>query len=300
MKRTALFFTALLLATGALAQTPGEISFWESVRNSKDPEELRAYLKAFPNGMFAPIARARLAALEKPAAVPPAPRPAAPPAAAPQPPAAVASTAPSSVTAATRMPQAGDTWIYSVSYPRLRGQWQTIARPATYSLYVVKVAAARGDTITDQISLDGGTPSDVIHTGNLALAAHGLPLFSPYLIATKDLPASGSLGAVESLDAACSGQYGCRATARVAGRETITVPAGKFLATKVIVEQNWWPDRPSGHYNQVSQLNGGRTVTVWYVPELKRAVKFASRITVGDVPPVESNFDLDLVSYQVK
>jgi hypothetical protein len=29
-------------------------------------------------------------------------------------------------------------------------------------------------------------------------------------------------------------------------------------------------------------------------------VKVESRLTAGDIPPVESNFDLDLVSYQVK
>ena len=37
-----------------------EIVFWESVRNTGDPAELEAYLKAFPNGKFAPLARIRL------------------------------------------------------------------------------------------------------------------------------------------------------------------------------------------------------------------------------------------------
>ncbi|MCA3262125.1 MAG: caspase family protein, partial [Telmatospirillum sp.] len=41
-----------------------EAIFWDSVKLSNDPAELRAYLDAFPNGMFAGIARARVASLE--------------------------------------------------------------------------------------------------------------------------------------------------------------------------------------------------------------------------------------------
>ena len=42
-----------------------DASFWESVRDSKDPAALRAYLDRFPNGVFAPLARARLDALAR-------------------------------------------------------------------------------------------------------------------------------------------------------------------------------------------------------------------------------------------
>lgn len=37
-----------------------EITFWESVHDSKNPVELEAYLKAFPTGKFVPMARLRL------------------------------------------------------------------------------------------------------------------------------------------------------------------------------------------------------------------------------------------------
>jgi serine/threonine-protein kinase len=65
-----------------------ETVFWESVRNSTNRVELEAYLAKYPNGTFAPLARARLAQLaaaaappeRKPAAEPP--RPAVPKAAA--------------------------------------------------------------------------------------------------------------------------------------------------------------------------------------------------------------------------
>jgi hypothetical protein len=60
-----------------------EILFWESIREDNAPADLRAYLERFPNGTFAPLARARLAALQpRPtalAAVVPVPLPTQPP-----------------------------------------------------------------------------------------------------------------------------------------------------------------------------------------------------------------------------
>jgi hypothetical protein len=64
---------ALLLALAALlgaeagsahAQSAGEIAFWNRVRDTTNPSEMRAYLEAYPNGAFADMARARLKDLE--------------------------------------------------------------------------------------------------------------------------------------------------------------------------------------------------------------------------------------------
>jgi len=41
-----------------------ELSFWESVRDSDQPQELEAYLKTYPDGTFAPLARLRLERLK--------------------------------------------------------------------------------------------------------------------------------------------------------------------------------------------------------------------------------------------
>jgi serine/threonine protein kinase len=49
-------------ATPTRAQ-PDEMVFWESVRNSTNHVELEAYLAKYPDGTFAPLARARVAAL---------------------------------------------------------------------------------------------------------------------------------------------------------------------------------------------------------------------------------------------
>ncbi len=62
-----------------------EVTFWGSVRDSQDPAEIEAYLKAYPNGQFAPLARIRLKRLkagatsEEPATAPAPASPVSPP-----------------------------------------------------------------------------------------------------------------------------------------------------------------------------------------------------------------------------
>jgi peptidoglycan hydrolase-like protein with peptidoglycan-binding domain len=46
------------------APSSAEIEFWQSVKDSKNPAEVRAYLDKHPNGEFAALARLRLLALE--------------------------------------------------------------------------------------------------------------------------------------------------------------------------------------------------------------------------------------------
>jgi len=51
---------AVALAGTAQAQNAAEVAFWNRVRDSTNSDELKAYLEAYPNGAFAPTARARL------------------------------------------------------------------------------------------------------------------------------------------------------------------------------------------------------------------------------------------------
>jgi formylglycine-generating enzyme required for sulfatase activity len=41
-----------------------ELAFWEAVQSSENPAELEAYLHAYPNGKFAPLARVRIETLK--------------------------------------------------------------------------------------------------------------------------------------------------------------------------------------------------------------------------------------------
>lgn len=63
-------------ATGSAAVEPAapvELVFWQSIMQSTNPEEFRAYLERWPDGIFADLARLRLAALGSaaPVTVPP-------------------------------------------------------------------------------------------------------------------------------------------------------------------------------------------------------------------------------------
>ncbi len=42
-----------------------ELEFWESIKDSEHPSDYEAYLQAYPNGRFAPLAKARIARLRK-------------------------------------------------------------------------------------------------------------------------------------------------------------------------------------------------------------------------------------------
>jgi hypothetical protein len=51
-------------AAPASSQADGEIAFWQSISNSRSKSDFETYLAEFPHGLFASLARTRLAALE--------------------------------------------------------------------------------------------------------------------------------------------------------------------------------------------------------------------------------------------
>jgi hypothetical protein len=266
------FLVAFLLALAAapVCAQPradaAEIAFWESVRDSKNPAELRAYLQQYPNGVFRPLAEARLATLgQKPA----------------------------------QAPAVGDLWTYRLSYPRLRGAWGQAERPAV--IHTVRVGAVSGSEITELLAIDGGTPSDFKHGKGWYLAAEGVSVLSPYLAVFEANASGGRVGSVKVRDPACSQSYRCEARARNAGREIVEVPAGRFEAFKIVVEQQWSPFSVVSTLGSAgADMTGGRTLTAWYSPQIKRVIKYSSRLVAGAIPPMDATFDLELVSYELK
>jgi len=69
-----------------------------------------------------------------------------------------------------------------------------------------------------------------------------------------------------------------------AAEETVKVAAGTFTTTKVEIFQSWGIAGPTA----------SRVLTVWYAPEIKRAVKFLSRGRGSN--NIETDFELELVS----
>jgi hypothetical protein len=205
----------------------------------------------------------------------------------------VAAAAPVSISAGAgsgRLPQPGDTWTYRLTEPDRRdGPKQRE--------YRVRIVAASATAVLDEYSVEGGEWQRWAHTPDRYLAGLGVSLFSPYLEALTEVLPGTRLGGVAIADLACGGAYLCHADAKVLARETVTLHAGKFEAIKVEVEHIWRPKSASG--GGFSAMSGGRYLTVWYVPVLKRAVKFSSRSVAGTSPPVEPNFTLELVSYKL-
>ena len=207
-------------------------------------------------------------------------------AAAVSPVAAEASVAPAS---GNRLPLPGDTWTYQFHQPgRLDGP--------KHRSYVVRVASASQGEIRDELLLDNQPSGAFVHSNGSYLVGQGAPVFSPYLMVFAQAAMRiGDIGM--SGDGGCMPPYGCTAKGHVAGGEALTTPAGTFETIKVVVVQSW---QPTGMTLDSTQRFGSRTLTVWYAPALKRAVKFSSKKDFGDIPPFDADFTLELVSYQLK
>ena len=198
---------------------------------------------------------------------------------------AVATTAPAVSAANTRFPQVGDTWTYELIQ---RGR-DVSPRPRRYAVKVVYSSDAK---ISDQVSLENGKPEETDHTRGRYLVTQVVSVLSPYLGVFEE-PASGPLGEIQiGADRGCRGRDRCEVSGRVVGREIVRTAAGQFDSIKVTVSQVW--RNPSGFQGGTSDAR--REFTAWYAPQVKRLVKVSSRTKMGGQP----DFDLDLVSYQLK
>ena len=273
--RISIQLAALVHKPASGVDSLAEVSFWESVRASTNPAELQAYLDQYPNGRFAVLARGRLAALGvTPKPVPPAPVAAAP-AAAPK------AAAPSGD---DRVPRLGDSWTYRFLPKGRTG--------GGIKKYTVVVTEASRSGIRDRSTMEGAEAVEWEHSARQYIAPLGLSLFSPYLVAFDAMTPPSRLSDIENLDPrTCAPGWACSLKGRVVGPENITVAAGTFRTIKVLIEQSW-----TGGF-QAGREVGGRVLTVWYAPEIKRAVKYESRGLPSSV--IDTQFELELVSYKL-
>jgi hypothetical protein len=181
-------------------------------------------------------------------------------------------------TATRDFPRVGDTWTYRLT--DRRG-----GKPPVQSSYVVKVKATRGTKVLDEVSRDGAAPVEWTHSPGRYMVEQVVSVFSPYLVVFEDLKPGDRIWRVSEPDG-CSVK--CSTVGRVEGRETLRVPAGKFDTIKVRLDQS----------RQVEGLprEPRRILTIWYSPQVKRAVKFTTR-SFGREFEV---FDIELSSYQLQ
>jgi len=220
------------------------------------------------------------------------PEPAAPPPApAKTEPAIIANVAPSPIAGAidARLPQAGDRWTYRLVQPRQQGAM------ADHS-YEVLVVAASTTGVLDRAFMDGGKPAEWAHPRGPYFMTQGLALFSPYLSVFEEMRVGASLSKIVFRgQTGCQDRYKCNVAGRVVAREELRTSAGRFDTYKVVIEQEWYPGQPATYS---ADMWARRTLIVWYSPQLKRAIKYSSRVASG-TPPIDANFDLELLSYQL-
>jgi len=277
MTRALLCLIFVSLAHAAVAQTQdraaeelrAEMVFWESVRSSNDPADYRAYLEQYPNGKFAPLARNRLAALgAKPAA--------------PAPSAAPAATQP----AAPRKEglAVGDAWTYRVA-----------RAGAAATTYEVRLTSVNPAEVTEEISGEGKVVRLAHRRGAYLTPLGDMTLFSPYLFSLGPAPVPGTALRMDNLDLrTCNAGWGCGLSARVIGRERVQVLAGTFEAMRVEVRQSWTSQAQTNDRGEIVS----RTMTVWYAPEVGRAVKLVSQGSPSRY--VDTQYEIELARYQLK
>ncbi|HEX6156178.1 MAG TPA: hypothetical protein VFZ54_09155, partial [Burkholderiales bacterium] len=226
--------------------------------------DYRAYLEQYPNGKFAPLARNRLATLGA--------KPAAP---------GVQTTAPRREGLAV-----GDAWTYRVA-----------RAGAAATTQEVRLTAVNPAEVTEEISGEGKVLHVAHRRGAYLTPVGEMTLFSPYLFSLGPAPVPGTALRVENLDSrTCNAGWSCGLSAQVTGRERVQVLAGAFEALRIDVRQRW--TSPTHPYDRDSGEMVSRTMTVWYVPEIGRAVKVVSQGSRSR--HVDTEYELELARYQLK
>lgn len=83
-----------------------------------------------------------------------------------------------------------------------------------------------------------------------------------------------------------------RAEGKVLGWEDITTPAGTYTAMKVELKSPNYAGKESRRIFGKKELYGGLLETYWYVPTVKRFVKYQSSLYVNDKIVRSNGFDL--------
>ena len=192
----------------------------------------------------------------------------------------------------SRFPSQGDSWTYRLT--------QRDNRDAPQQRYTVTILSASDTRIAERYALESGKTGQLRHEKGPYLFAAGPVILSPYFAVFEDLAPGTPLRNISVREDVCPPNYLCLADGRVGNRETVRVAAGTFETVRVTVDHEWRPASGSTtHQSSAGQMHGGRTMTLWYAPSVKRVVKASSKLNAGDYPPVDANFELELVSYKL-
>jgi len=248
---------ATAVAAAAPSQPTTETLFWETIKDSRDPADFRAYLQQYPNGSFAVLARNRVAAY----AVTTAPMARSASAATPTP---APTAGASQVAAAAAAPSAAGL----ASPPKTLSGAFVAPKPGT-KLFMstgggVQIARADGKTL-EVTNLRGDAEPPMVGLFYRA---------GPEM--RYDRAAFESIWPLEvgkTVSTVVTGPKGGHQhfTLRVAATESVTVPAGRFdcFVVEITVERANWV----GRFRE------------WYAPAVGFIVKNQLEMLKGDRPP---------------
>jgi uncharacterized caspase-like protein len=243
-------------------EAAGEVALWNSIQGSTRADDYRAYLRQYPRGRFVALAQTRIAALDPSSSSVAVANP---------------SGAPPTSAAASPLPRVGDTWRYRVQDQFMLGD--------------VFVTATIDDVTETGVAQTWTTTSDAkvrstfvpLRPGFHPLPGWDLtaPEFAPYLQAAGPLRPGQRIGdqqrRIEQVDVPLK--------VSVAGEEDVVVQAGRFRAIKLVLT------------GQARGRSAGRgpistEYIVWYVPEVKRTVKYSVATKVAGMAQEATQFEL--------
>ena len=183
-------------------------------------------------------------------------------------------------------PNVGDRWVYEA---------RDADRPQNKHRIVVQVQEVTPSSIDDVVRIEDRPQVMQTHRPGayLRAVAPGIADFSPYLRAFQELRGGESWSEVEfkKLWECGIGLIFCHASARVAGKEKISVPAGTYEAWKIVVKL-------------ILDMGGSATgygeLSYWLAEETRRIVKYQSRVKFqvgGHYTWPQPDIDMELQSY---
>jgi len=153
------------------------------------------------------------------------------------------------------LPKIGDTWTYRFS--DVYGKSET---------YTVRVTAVSAGEIADEARLGkarhSGSFAPGLELADRRLGTLALREISPYLLSLGPLQEQADWKALKIFEG--SPPF----SARLAGSETVQVPAGAFEARKIVLEGQQYRQRNNPSWGSLPF-----TLTAWYAPKAKRLVK---------------------------
>ena len=177
------------------------------------------------------------------------------------------------------LPAVGDRWVYEA---------REFNGPKRATL-TIEARAVNGNAVTEYVQRSDGDATELTQRPVLAVSstASGIVNFPPYLRAFQELRDGQKLGDIDfqRLYRCSETMLRCSVFGKVVGREKVTVKAGTFDTTKVVLEFN------------LNAFGRGTTIEYrfWYADAVNRYVKHEMRSDNSAVPYPQ--LDVELVSF---